>query len=81
MARGGASGLKIARSQVEERKEGEPPPVAERAARPRALVALSQNGYSRSLSLSLSSSPGHEGCLKPLGREGPPDVFGGFGGA
>ena len=21
---------------------------------------------------SLSSSPGHEGCLKPLGREGPP---------
>ena len=25
---------------------------------------------------SLSSSPGHEGCLKPLGREGPPMFMG-----
>ena len=30
--------------------------------------------------LPISSFPGHEGCLKPLGREGPPDVYGGFGG-
>ena len=32
-----------------------------------------------SLSLSPSSSPGHEGLLNPLGLTGPPDVCGGFG--
>ena len=34
---------------------------------------------SLSLSLSLSSSPGHEGLSKPLGLVGPPDVCGGIG--
>ena len=34
-----------------------------------------------SLSLSLSSSPGHEGVTKPLGRKGPPVVRGAIGGA
>ena len=33
-------------------------------------------GTSPSLSLSLSSSSGHEGCLKPLGHEGPPMFMG-----
>ena len=31
------------------------------------------------LSLSLSSSPGHEGLSNPLGLVAPPDVCGGFG--
>ena len=43
-------------------------------------VCLSLSLLLSSLSLSLTSSPGHEGSAKPLGLVAPPDVRGAFGG-
>ena len=41
---------------------------------------IPSTALSRSRYLALSSSARHEGCVRPVGHKGPPNVCGGFGG-